>query len=47
VEVTLVDETQGRYGDDLAFDISVLDGEKVFAGQDVVEMEVSTADISE
>ncbi|GJV49637.1 hypothetical protein Tco_1439849, partial [Tanacetum coccineum] len=34
----------GRYGDDLAFDISVLDGEKVFAGQDVVEMEVSTAD---
>ncbi|GKE71428.1 hypothetical protein Tco_1529500 [Tanacetum coccineum] len=44
VEVTLVDETQGRYGDDLAFDISVLDGEEVFAGQDVVEMEVSTAD---
>ncbi|GJQ90985.1 hypothetical protein Tco_0002124 [Tanacetum coccineum] len=29
-EVTLVDKTQGRYGDDLAFDISVLDGEKVF-----------------
>ncbi|GJX96441.1 putative ribonuclease H-like domain-containing protein [Tanacetum coccineum] len=43
-EVTLVDETQGRYGDDLVFDISVLDGEEVFAGQDVVEKEVSTAD---
>ncbi|GJS13078.1 hypothetical protein Tco_0407550 [Tanacetum coccineum] len=43
-EVTLVDETQGRYGDDLVFDTSVLDGEEVFAGQDVVEKEVSTAD---
>ncbi|GJZ06712.1 hypothetical protein Tco_0540505 [Tanacetum coccineum] len=44
-EVTLVDETQGRYGDDLVFDISVHDGEEVFAGQDVVENEVSTADL--
>ncbi|GJZ57524.1 ribonuclease H-like domain-containing protein, partial [Tanacetum coccineum] len=43
-EVTLVDETQERYGDDLVFDTSVLDGEEVFAGQDVVEKEVSTAD---
>ncbi|GKD11132.1 hypothetical protein Tco_1190817, partial [Tanacetum coccineum] len=43
-EVTLVDETQGRYGDDLVFDTSVLDGEEVFAGRDVVEKEVSTAD---
>ncbi|GJS06744.1 hypothetical protein Tco_0363540 [Tanacetum coccineum] len=43
-EVTLVDETQGRYGDDLVFDITILDGEEVFAGQDVVEKEVSTAD---
>ncbi|GJT83893.1 hypothetical protein Tco_1058235 [Tanacetum coccineum] len=45
VEVTLVDETQGRYGDDLLFDTSVLDGEEVLAGQDVVEKEVSTADL--
>ncbi|GKA18809.1 hypothetical protein Tco_0698724 [Tanacetum coccineum] len=44
-EVTLVDETQGRYDDDLVFDTSVLDGEEVFAGQDVVEKEVSTADL--
>ncbi|GKB74050.1 putative ribonuclease H-like domain-containing protein [Tanacetum coccineum] len=43
-EVTLVDETQGRYGDDLVFDTSVLDGEEGFAGQDVVEKEVSTTD---
>ncbi|GKB00339.1 hypothetical protein Tco_0828332 [Tanacetum coccineum] len=43
-EVTLVDETQGRYDDDLVFDTSVLDGEEVFSGQDVVEKEVSTAD---
>ncbi|GKD06306.1 PDR ABC-type transporter family protein [Tanacetum coccineum] len=28
-KVTLVDETQGRYGDDLVFDTSVLDGEVV------------------
>ncbi|GKC79047.1 hypothetical protein Tco_1129821 [Tanacetum coccineum] len=44
VEVTLVDETQGRYGDDLVFDTSVLDGEEVFAGHDVVEKDVNTAD---
>ncbi|GJS95258.1 hypothetical protein Tco_0802226 [Tanacetum coccineum] len=43
-EVTLVDETYGRYGDDLVFDTIILDGEEVFAGQDVVEKEVSTAD---
>ncbi|GJW03718.1 hypothetical protein Tco_1562574 [Tanacetum coccineum] len=50
-EITLVDETQGRYGDDLMFDTSVLDDEEVFAGQDmaekennVAEKEVSTAD---
>ncbi|GJR47967.1 hypothetical protein Tco_1316070 [Tanacetum coccineum] len=35
---------RGRYGDDLVFDTSVLDGEEVFTGQDVVEKEVSTAD---
>ncbi|GKC82343.1 hypothetical protein Tco_1138060, partial [Tanacetum coccineum] len=43
-EVTLVDETQRRYGDDLVFDTSILNGEEVFAGHDVVEKEVSTAD---
>ncbi|GJX64172.1 hypothetical protein Tco_0298515 [Tanacetum coccineum] len=44
-EVNLVDETQGRYGNDLVFDTSVLNGEEVFAGQDVVEKEVSTVDL--
>ncbi|GKB71459.1 hypothetical protein Tco_0932871 [Tanacetum coccineum] len=51
-EITLIDETQGRYGDDLMFDTSVLDDEEVFAGQDmdekeinVAEKEVSTADL--
>ncbi|GKE74839.1 hypothetical protein Tco_1536880 [Tanacetum coccineum] len=43
-EVTLIDETQGRYGDDLVFDTTILDGEEVFVGQDVVEKEVSTTD---
>ncbi|GJS87482.1 hypothetical protein Tco_0770118 [Tanacetum coccineum] len=50
-ELTLIDETQGRYGDDLMFDTGVLDKEAVFAGQDmdekeinVAETEVSTAD---
>ncbi|GJS58153.1 hypothetical protein Tco_0652937 [Tanacetum coccineum] len=42
-EVTLVDETHRR-NDDLVFDTSVLDDEEVFAGQDVVEKEVSTAE---
>ncbi|GJS84569.1 hypothetical protein Tco_0751110 [Tanacetum coccineum] len=51
LEITLIDETQGRYGDDLMFDTCVLDDEEVFAGQDmdekkinVAEKEVSTAD---
>ncbi|GKE06844.1 hypothetical protein Tco_1398862, partial [Tanacetum coccineum] len=43
-KVTLVDETQGRYGDDLVFDTSVLDGKEVFARHDVVKKEFSTAD---
>ncbi|GKE45971.1 hypothetical protein Tco_1473255 [Tanacetum coccineum] len=50
-KITLVDETQGRYGDDQMFDTSVLDDEKVFAEQDMAkkvnnvdEKEVSTAD---
>ncbi|GKE84852.1 hypothetical protein Tco_1558594 [Tanacetum coccineum] len=44
VEITLVDETQGRHDDDLMFDIGVLNDEEVFAGQDMTEKEVSTAD---
>ncbi|GKB38775.1 hypothetical protein Tco_0883717 [Tanacetum coccineum] len=50
-EITLINETQGRYGDDLMFDTGVLDDEEVFAGHDmdekeinVAEKEVSTAD---
>ncbi|GJR50588.1 retrovirus-related pol polyprotein from transposon TNT 1-94 [Tanacetum coccineum] len=41
-KITLVDETQGRYGDDLMFDIDVLDDEEVFAGQDMAEKEINT-----
>ncbi|GJX70915.1 hypothetical protein Tco_0308086, partial [Tanacetum coccineum] len=44
-EVTLVDETQGR-NDEEMFDIGILDGEEVFAEQDVVEKEVSTAKVA-
>ncbi|GJR11639.1 hypothetical protein Tco_0794291 [Tanacetum coccineum] len=50
-EITLVDETQGMYSDDLMFDTCVLDDKEVFAEQDmakkdinVAEKEVSTAD---
>ncbi|GJX70926.1 hypothetical protein Tco_0308097 [Tanacetum coccineum] len=42
-EITLVDESQGRHNDDLVFDTYVLNNE-VFAGQDMAEKEVSTAD---
>ncbi|GJW46798.1 hypothetical protein Tco_0078444 [Tanacetum coccineum] len=45
VEVTLVDETQGR-NDEEMFDTGILDGEEVFAEQDVVEKEVSTAEVA-
>ncbi|GKB89715.1 hypothetical protein Tco_0961987 [Tanacetum coccineum] len=45
VEVTLVDETQGR-NDEEMFDTCILDGEEVFAEQDVVEKEVSTAEVT-
>ncbi|GJU60404.1 hypothetical protein Tco_1238170 [Tanacetum coccineum] len=38
-EVTLVDETQGRYGDNLMFDTGVLDNE-----QDMAEKEVDMAE---
>ncbi|GJT34143.1 hypothetical protein Tco_0924562 [Tanacetum coccineum] len=44
-EVTLVDETQGR-NDEEMFDTSILDGEEVFVEQDVVEKEVSTAEVA-
>ncbi|GJS54844.1 retrovirus-related pol polyprotein from transposon TNT 1-94 [Tanacetum coccineum] len=43
VEITLVDETQGRYGDDLMFDTGVLDDEEVFAGHDMAEKEINVA----
>ncbi|GJQ95574.1 hypothetical protein Tco_0006713 [Tanacetum coccineum] len=45
-EVTLVDETQGRYGDNLMFDTGVLDNEQDMAEKevDMAEKDVSTAD---
>ncbi|GJU83900.1 hypothetical protein Tco_1291446 [Tanacetum coccineum] len=39
-EVTLVDETQGRNGDNLMFDNGVLDNEEVFVEHDMAEKEV-------
>ncbi|GJW10932.1 ribonuclease H-like domain-containing protein [Tanacetum coccineum] len=44
VEITLVDETQGRYGDDLMFNTGVLDDEEVFTGQDMAEKEINVAE---
>ncbi|GJX54866.1 hypothetical protein Tco_0284763 [Tanacetum coccineum] len=41
--VTLVDETQGR-NDEEMFDTGILDGEEVFAEQDMAEKEVSVVD---
>ncbi|GJW85029.1 hypothetical protein Tco_0158174 [Tanacetum coccineum] len=43
-EVTLVDETQGRNGDNLMFDTGVLDNEEVFVEQDMAEKEVDIAE---
>ncbi|GJY55652.1 hypothetical protein Tco_0454767 [Tanacetum coccineum] len=43
-KITLVDETQGRYGDDLMFDTGVLDDEEVLAGQDMAEKEINVAE---
>ncbi|GJS98482.1 putative ribonuclease H-like domain-containing protein [Tanacetum coccineum] len=43
-EVTLVDETHGRYSDNLMFDTSLLDNEEVFVGQDMAEKEVDMAE---
>ncbi|GJW91073.1 hypothetical protein Tco_0168626 [Tanacetum coccineum] len=46
-EVTLVDETQGRYDDNLMFDTGVLDNEQDMAEKevDMAEKDVSTADL--
>ncbi|GJV55244.1 hypothetical protein Tco_1456249, partial [Tanacetum coccineum] len=44
VEITLVDETQRRYDDDLMFDTGVLDDEEVFAGQDMAEKEINVTE---
>ncbi|GKE43950.1 hypothetical protein Tco_1471234, partial [Tanacetum coccineum] len=43
-EITLVHETQGRYGDEEMFDTGVLDDEEVFAGQDMAEKEINLAE---
>ncbi|GJU23748.1 hypothetical protein Tco_1157090 [Tanacetum coccineum] len=43
VEITLIDETQGKYGDDIMFDKCVLDDEEVFAGKDMDEKEINVA----
>ncbi|GJY97997.1 hypothetical protein Tco_0514907 [Tanacetum coccineum] len=43
-EIALVDETQGRYGDEEMFDTCVLDDEEVFARQDMAEKEVNVAE---
>ncbi|GKC93336.1 hypothetical protein Tco_1158778 [Tanacetum coccineum] len=43
-EITLVDETQGRYGDDLMFDTGIFDDERVSVRQDMAEKKVSTTD---
>ncbi|GJW22830.1 integrase, catalytic region, zinc finger, CCHC-type containing protein [Tanacetum coccineum] len=48
-EVTLVDETQGRYDDAQMFDTDVFNGEEVFVAEQseiVVEEVVSTAEVS-
>ncbi|GJW70621.1 hypothetical protein Tco_0127538 [Tanacetum coccineum] len=42
IEITLVDETQGRYGDDIMFDVSDLACEEVF----VAEQGVSDKDVN-
>ncbi|GKF30458.1 hypothetical protein Tco_0100256 [Tanacetum coccineum] len=47
-EVTLVDETQGRYGDNLMFDTGVFDNEQDMAEKevDMAEKDVSTAGVT-
>ncbi|GKC18637.1 putative ribonuclease H-like domain-containing protein, partial [Tanacetum coccineum] len=46
-EVTLVDETQGRYSDNLMFDTGVIDNEQDMAEKevDMAEKDISTADL--
>ncbi|GJX85700.1 hypothetical protein Tco_0336474 [Tanacetum coccineum] len=44
IALIMVDETQGRYGDDLMFDRGVLDDEEVFAGHDMAEKEINVAE---
>ncbi|GJW98988.1 putative ribonuclease H-like domain-containing protein [Tanacetum coccineum] len=43
-EITLANETQWRYGDDLMFDTCVLNDEEVFAGQDMAKKEINVAE---
>ncbi|GKF30343.1 hypothetical protein Tco_0100141, partial [Tanacetum coccineum] len=43
-EITLIDETQERYGDNLMFDTGVLDDEGVFARHDMDEKEINVAE---
>ncbi|GJV79458.1 hypothetical protein Tco_1515328 [Tanacetum coccineum] len=43
VEITLVDETQGRINDEEMFDTCVLNHEEVFAGQDMAQKEINLA----
>ncbi|GKE17038.1 hypothetical protein Tco_1424615, partial [Tanacetum coccineum] len=43
-KITLVDETQGRYGNNLMFDTGVLNDEEVFAGLDMAEKEINVAE---
>ncbi|GKF49782.1 hypothetical protein Tco_0143033 [Tanacetum coccineum] len=43
-KITLVDETQRRYGDDLMFDTGVFDDEEVFAELDMAEKEINVAE---
>ncbi|GKE88615.1 hypothetical protein Tco_1566090 [Tanacetum coccineum] len=43
IEVTIVDETQERNGDNLMFDTGVLDNKEVFLEQDITEKEVDMA----
>ncbi|GJV90739.1 hypothetical protein Tco_1538552 [Tanacetum coccineum] len=45
-EITLVDETQGRYGDDLMFDTCDLDDDEVFVGQDIKEINVAKKEVN-
>ncbi|GKE74745.1 hypothetical protein Tco_1536786 [Tanacetum coccineum] len=40
-EITLVDETQGRYGDEEMFDTGVLDGDEVLAEPKVIVKDVN------